>query len=276
MQQKYITIDELKIAYLEINPGLEKTVFFIHGNSISSRSWEKQLNSSSLNDYTLIAIDLPGHGNSAQSVSPDAVYTFYGLGAIIAKTIKILSRGNPYLLAGLSLGTNILTEALAFDLAPVGLLLAGSCVAGQNISVQDFVLPHTHVSVVFTPQADEADIRAYALEVMHNASAIEIEEFVADYHRADPQFRSVLAKSIAEGNFSDEIALLQHINKPLLFIFGKEEKIINPDYLDKVPFTLWRNEIFKIDGAGHLVNMDNAETFNRLLAAYAADCFSGK
>ncbi|SDD75652.1 Pimeloyl-ACP methyl ester carboxylesterase [Mucilaginibacter pineti] len=274
MQQKFITIGPLKLAYFEKNHQSKKTIFFIHGNSVSSRSWQKQLDSDLLNNYRLIAIDLPGHGGSDISQTPAADYTFHGLGSLMASAIKILAGEHPYLLAGLSLGTNILAEALAYDLNPAGIVLASSCVAGNNITVQDFVLPDTHVFVVFTGQAADVDVRKYAAEVLYNDNEIDANVFVEDYYRTDPQFRSVLANNIAAQNFSDEIALLQHTKKPLLLIFGKNEEIVNPDYLDGAQLNLWKNEIFKITNAGHLVNIDSPENFNTLLAAYAGDCFN--
>jgi pimeloyl-ACP methyl ester carboxylesterase len=274
MQQKFITIGPLKLAYFEKNHQSKKTIFFIHGNSVSSRSWEKQLNSELLNNYRLIAIDLPGHGSSDISLTPKADYTFYGLGLFMASAIKILAGEHPYLVTGLSLGTNISAEALAYDLTPAGVVLAGSCIAGGYITVQDFVLPDTHVFVVFTGQAAITDVRKYAAEVMYSNDEIDVNAFVEDYYRTDPQFRSALAESITAQNFSDEIALLQRLKKPLLVIFGNDEKIVNPDYLDEAQLNLWKNEIFKIASASHLVNIDNPENFNMLLAAYAEDCFN--
>jgi pimeloyl-ACP methyl ester carboxylesterase len=79
--------------------------------------------------------------------------------------------------------------------------------------------------------------------------------------------------SIQRQQFSDEIGLLQQLDLPLLIIFGKDEKVVDPDYLDDAPLKLWQNMIYKIAGASHLVNIDRPEEFNTLVASYAVDMF---
>lgn len=271
MQQRTITISNIQIAYLIKNEFVENTIFFIHGNSVSSRSWKKQLDSELLSKYRLIAFDLPAHGDSGASANPEQDYSLPGLGLIIANAIKALAGNDAYILVGLSLGTNILAEALAFDLKPSGIVLAGSCIVGGKYTIESFVKPDTNVHVVFTEQSPEAEVKKYTSEVMFNPDEIDIEEFISDYYRVKPSFRSCLNASLQLQNYSDQIALIQKINKPILLIFGKDEKIVNPDYLDDAPLNLWHNTVFKLSSASHLVHTDQANEFNLLLANYAKD-----
>jgi pimeloyl-ACP methyl ester carboxylesterase len=273
MTQKFITIADCKLAYLDQNEDKENMVFFIHGNSVSSRSWKAQLNSERLQDYRLIAIDLPAHGDSAASANPAQDYSIPGLGAIMAAAIKVLAADQPYILAALSLGTNILAESLAFGLQPSGLVLAGSCLIGGKYTLDSFAYPDTNVGVVFTEQAGQNEVRAYASEVMTNRDKSVVEAFVNDYYQVKPPFRSVLSTSIQEQKYSDQIALIQAVEKPVLVIFGKEEQVINPDYLDDASLKLWKNMVFKIPDASHLVHSDQPEEFNKLLSAYMAEIF---
>ena len=64
MKQEFISVNDLQIAYNNKNPELANTIFFIHGNSGSANVWRKQVESSLLNDYRLITIDLLNHGGS--------------------------------------------------------------------------------------------------------------------------------------------------------------------------------------------------------------------
>jgi pimeloyl-ACP methyl ester carboxylesterase len=273
MKQKFIHVAGTKLAYLDKNEEKENIIFFIHGNSLSSRSWNAQLNSELLKDYRLIAIDLPAHGDSEVAANPATDYSIPGLGAIMALAIKSLAGSSPYLMTGLSLGTNILAESLAFELRPGGIVLAGSCLVGEKYSLDSFAYPDTHIHVVFTEQAPENEVRKYAAQVMTNDKEAIVDEFIADYYGVKLPFRSVLMNSIQEHQFNDEIELVGSVNKPVLMIFGKDEQIINPDYLDDIPLNLWNQKIYKIPGASHLVNSDQPEAFNKLLAAYAADIF---
>lgn len=269
MKQKFITINELQLAYLEINEDKKPVLFFIHGNSVSSRSWQGQLNSVLLKDYHMIAIDLPAHGDSAVAINPAKDYSLPGLGLIVANAIITLAGLKDYILVGLSLGTNILAEALAFGLQPKGLVIAGSCLIGRGLMPETFIYPGTNVDVVFTEQASENRVKVYAKEVMINSGEQAKTIFLEDYYRVRPPFRSCLADSLQHQRFSDQLQLIKSVNQPALIVFGQDEQIINPDYLDDVPLCTWRDTIFKIPGASHLVHLDQPDAFNELLAAYA-------
>lgn len=61
---KHIHYQGHKIYY-EVRGDSTKTIVFIHGWTSSIQSWKHQLDSFS--DYKVIAIDLPGHGNSSKN-----------------------------------------------------------------------------------------------------------------------------------------------------------------------------------------------------------------
>lgn len=274
MNKKFITVAGTKLAYLDKNEDKENIIFFIHGNSLSSHSWTPQLNSERLKDYRLIAIDLPAHGDSEAAPMPEADYSIPGLGAIVAAAISSIAGTSPYLMAGLSLGTNILAESLAFKLSPSGIVIAGSCLVGGKYTLDNFAYPGTNVHVVFTEEAPEDEVRKYASQVMMSQSKTDTDEFVANYYKVKLPFRSSLMNSIQQGKFSDEIRLIAVMDKPVLMVFGKDEQVINPDYLDDAPLKLWNKTIYKLPGAGHLVHLDQPEAFNQLLSDYAVNIFS--
>ena len=82
MLKHQLAVKGIRISYIEQNPDCKNIIFFIHGNSISSTTWMKQLSSELLSKYRLIAIDLPAHGDSEASPEPDNDYTFSGLASI--------------------------------------------------------------------------------------------------------------------------------------------------------------------------------------------------
>lgn len=269
----FIEVQGIKIAYLEKNRTADKIIFFIHGNSISKRSWRKQYNSDLFSAYHLIVIDLPGHGNSGIAENPEEVYNLIGLASIMHETVEQLSRNKPYLLAGLSLSTNIVAEMLAFSTKASGLVLAGSCIVGKNYPLQSFVKAGTHVGVVFSNDAPLSEVLLYAKETSLTTNQEDIDIFLEDYKATDKIFRGTLAVSVAAEKYSDEVELLQQSNIKSLVVFGKDEKIVEPGYLDNAPLNLWRGEVFKIEDAGHLVNIDQPEAFNQLLKVFADEIF---
>jgi pimeloyl-ACP methyl ester carboxylesterase len=51
----------------------------------------------------------------------------------------------------------------------------------------------------------------------------------------------------------------------------RRRQIVDLDYLQRLPApTLWRGEVQVIDGAGHALQWEKAEAFNKLLDEFAA------
>jgi pimeloyl-ACP methyl ester carboxylesterase len=272
MPPSFIEIKGLQIAYYELNSEASNTIFFIHGNSVNKSCWHKQLKSGVLKNYRLIAFDLPGCGDSDAALDAEHDYTLKGLAAFAVEIINALHLNKPYIATGLSLGTNILAEMLSM-IQPSGIVMAGASITGKNIAVDNIIKPGTHVGIVFTEKASKEDVVEYAKEVMINADVEDIQEFSNSYYSTDPNLRTTIATCIAAANYSDEIDLIQHKKISSLLIYGKDELVVNTDYLKDVTLPLWNNKIYLIDGAGHLPNIDKPEEFNALLKAYADDIF---
>jgi pimeloyl-ACP methyl ester carboxylesterase len=72
------------------------------------------------------------------------------------------------------------------------------------------------------------------------------------------------------GAWSDELSNIRAWHVPLAVFMGENDTLIEQDYLvNSGPF--WREGIHRIAGAGHVVNEENPEAFNALLAAFAAE-----
>lgn len=274
MDKNFIEVDGIKITYFEKNGQQDRpTIFFYHGNSVSSRTWRKQLNDPLFDEYRLVAIDLPAHGHSGVANDPHHAYTLPKLANIMAKALHQLTNGMPYVVAGVSLSTNIVAEMLVFETAPRGVILAGPSVVGAGISVQNIIKAGTHVGVVFTDDPDMDDVKSYAEETSLSRDENDLQIFMEDFRGVQKPFRSALGQSIANADYSDEIAILQQKNIPLLIVFGEDEKVVETSYLDEIKFLLWGEKIFKIPGASHLVQIDQPEIFNELIKKFATDLF---
>jgi pimeloyl-ACP methyl ester carboxylesterase len=271
MDKKYISVEEIKLFYLEKNETAESTIFFLHGNSCSSNAWRKQLNDPLFDGYRLIAFDFPSHGKSDAAKEADC--SLPALARLLSDGVKQLSRNKPFILTGVSLATNIIAEMLAYDVRPAGMVLAGPCIAGGEFTLEKMVRPQTHVGVVFKDDAPAEEIDAYAKETSLSDAEDDLEFFRQDYATVAKPFRSLLAQSIFNNQMSNQVELLQKNDVPVLMIFGKDEKVVDPDYLDTAPLPLWQNNIFKIEGASHLVNIDQPQAFNNLLRKFAEDVF---
>jgi pimeloyl-ACP methyl ester carboxylesterase len=272
MHQHSIFLEGLYITYLEKNNDLEKTIFWFHGNSMSSKVWYKQFASPLFSKYRLIAFDLPAHGFSGDSAQPDTHYNVIALGRMMAYLVEKLSNGRPYVLVGLSLSTNIVAEMLACGLSPVGITLISSCIVGGDIGLDKMIKPGADFSAAYTDNPDTNLVHAYFDSLCNSQDAQDRQMMLENYFVVRAPFRSCLLQSIIKAEYSNEVALLQNKQVPVLLVFGKDEKLVNVDYLDGANLPLWKNEIFKIFGASHLINIDQPEIFNRLLADYLDCC----
>ena len=269
-QARFISIEDIRLAYYVRNPDEKNTIFLIHGNSSSSRIWEAQLSSAALSAWRLIALDLPAHGLS----DPFPDYSMPALGRLLAAAIKELSADSPCIIAGLSLGANVLAEMLQYDLKPAGLVLISSCAIGNLSDLELIFKPGIDIHAAFTDQVSLEELQQYwRTGGVKDPDGEKFTQFAEDYHAVKDNFRSGMFASVQAGKISDEIALLQQSALPLLAIFGEEDGVCNTDFLDHKGLMLWHNKVFKLPEAGHFANLDQPEDTCRLLERYATDVF---
>jgi pimeloyl-ACP methyl ester carboxylesterase len=268
MSYKNLSVKGINIAWQEKNPEENTTIFFIHGNSNSSGLWRKQFDSPVFAGYRLVAFDLPAHGESDAAPDPGKDYTGQELGALMADAVSKIANDRPYIIAGLSLGTNIVAEMLAFHLSPSGIILASPDVMGGAYTLDKAILPGADTSVLFMDNAPADAVSQYTHLASLSTDPADHQLLFDDYFRVKAPFRSELLKTAINGRFSDEIALLQITGIPVLVIFGKDETMLNINYLEEAPFPVWKNTFFKLPGASHFVNLDQPGSFNELVASY--------
>lgn len=265
MEQKYIAVNGLNLAYLEKNAEAAQIIFFIHGNSGSSLTWSKQLESYLLAGYRLIAFDLPAHGFSAASPDPDNDYSPLRLGEIMAEAVDRLAKDQSYILAGFSLGTNIIGEMLRCDLTPSGIVLVSSCVIRTVNDLEDVFLPNENANNFFNDSVSDEGLDKLARDCFYLADSGSLETFKSDFHKTKSPFRSTLIRKAGQGAIGDEIESIKKMHVSPLIIFGKQDKIVNVDYLDKWGIT---KTIHKLEAAGHCAHVDQFEQLNQMLHDY--------
>jgi len=272
MTTHQLTTKGIRISFIEQNPESRKTIFFIHGNSTSSATWKKQFSSTLFTAYRLVAIDLPAHGSSEASPEPERDYNLAGLASILTEVIQELEMG-PYILCGSSLGTNILAEMIPFGIDPAGIMFAGPCLMGEGLGMDKITIPGTDISVLSKDESPIEAIINYGKLICHSNDPEDLEIFKTDFNKVQPPFRSFFISSILSGKLGDEIKQVNSISCPLAWVFGADEKVVDPNYLDNVDLPKWKDQVLKIPGAGHLVNVDQPEAFNKILAEFVRDCF---
>lgn len=272
LQRDFISIDGITISYVQNNSVAKRIIFFFHGNCNSADLWANQFSDTSLEDYRLIAFDLPAHGESG-APQDIAKFNLIWFAEILSKCVNQISEGQPYILCGLSLGGNIIAEMLATKINPSALIFIGSNFVGEGITPIDIISDPQVSAVLYTNTAPLADIQLYLQRASIVRSQINQDLLLRDYLQVDSRYREAFSASVAKGDYSDEINLIKKIKKPILLIFGAMDTISSMGLIVKILPIAWNKTIHKIEDAGHLVVLDQPEKFNLLLNEFLKEVY---
>jgi pimeloyl-ACP methyl ester carboxylesterase len=250
------------------SPGTDRPILLIHGNSSSSRIWQKQLQGPLGAKYRVIAIDLPGHGASSPPPNPGQDYSGPGYAALISRVAREFGLKGA-VVVGWSLGGHAVLNAAASLPDAAGLMIFGTPPIGAG--PEGFAGFKSLSATVFTPSPSEEQIQEWVLSAFAPGYA-PIPPFVeADFRRTDGNARGCLGASAQAGRLANEVEIVRNLNIPLAIVHGAEEQIVDLGYLQRLPApTLWRGAVQVIDGAGHAVQWERAETFSKLLDEFAS------
>jgi len=249
--------------------GTGRPIVLIHGNSSSSRVWSKQLDGSLGRKYRLIAIDLPGHGDSGRAPNPEKDYSAPGYSGCIAAIARQLDVKDA-VFVGWSLGGHAVLEAASALPMAAGLMIFGTPPIGKG--PDGFAGFKGLSNVAFTPDPGEAEVDDWLKHAFApNFSPIP-PFFKADFRKTGGAARGCLGASAQQGLFQDEVAIVgKDLKIPLAIVHGAEEQIVDLDYLRRLTVpTLWRQAVQVIDKSGHTPQWEQPEAFAKLLDEFAS------
>jgi pimeloyl-ACP methyl ester carboxylesterase len=267
-----LQLPSLKIGYYE-SSGTGPAIMLIHGNSSSGLAYQHQIESPFGEKYRVVAIDLPGHGNS-EPFAETSAYSLPGYAAIVAQAAEALGMQDA-VFVGWSLGGHIVLEAHNQLEKARGFVIFGTPPLAFPPAMEEAFLANPAVNVGFKADVTEEEARAYATSFFApGVSAPEV-PFVRDILRTDGKARAGLAASIKPDGYQDEVEIVANLTVPLAVFHGKEEQLVNEAYISKLRMpTLWRNEIQIISDAGHAPQWEQPEEFNSLLEAFITEVTS--
>lgn len=270
MEKQFTQVSGTRLAYLD-SGGRGPAIVFVHGNSTSSRTFHRQLESGLADDFRLVALDLPGHGDSGRAPVTEYGLPFYARRVIGLAAVLGIEDG---LLVGWSLGGHIVLECADSMPGIRGFLIFGTPPLGSPEDMQQGFLPNPEFAFGMTGQLTEAQAAAYARSFLGDTGNAELEAaFTADILATDPNAREGLAMSVS-GQYVNEVELVARLQRPLAVLHGRQERLVNFDFLRSLSMpSLWRGEVQVIDNAGHAPHVENPDEFNRLLGEFAAEVF---
>jgi pimeloyl-ACP methyl ester carboxylesterase len=250
----------------------QPTIFFVHGNSQSARTFTKQMVGELRSQFRLIAIELPGHGDSGPSVDPERDYAPAGYIAFIQSAARWLDAG-PIIYVGHSLGGHLLMQAAEGLPNLAGLLVLGTPPLDSPSDMSGAFLPHPLSNVFFTSSVSKSEVRQLTQTLARSASGQVRAMLYMDFMRTDPRVRIILRDAVLGGGFTKERERLRTLNRPVALVHGTEDPFINGEYLAATSLpNLWRGKVQTIPDAGHCPHLERPDCFNRLLISFAEDC----
>ncbi|MFX1376383.1 MAG: alpha/beta fold hydrolase [Promethearchaeota archaeon] len=250
MKKLIINVKDNKI-FVHESEGREQSVLLIHGNSLSSKSFNKQLEGSLGKRFRLIAIDLPGHGDSAPAIDPRETYSLPGYAKIVVSALEQLEFSN-LVLVGHSLGGHIALELIDMLVDLKGVFIFGTPPLGIPPAVNQAYLDPRFNPSLLIKEGEEVP-----------------QMFIDDFNNTDPKARNYMMRNTAKNNFKDEIEIVSSMKIPLAIIHGTCDRLINLDYINKIELpTLWKNKVHIIENSGHSPQWETPDEFNSILREF--------
>lgn len=242
-------------------------IVLCHGNSTSSRIFQKQFAGELAQKFRLVAFDYPGHGRSANAANPQD-YSLPGLADVLVEIVSQLKLENATFI-GFSLGGHVVLEASSRLPQAKGFMIYGAPPVGKPPAMEQAFLPHPSMNVLF-----KGVLTPEEAELLESASFIPgtppPPQFVEDCLRADPQWRGSFGGSIMQGRYLDEIEIVHTLRRPLAVLQGQHEQLINLDYLRSLSMpTLWRGAVQVVPDTGHALHWEAPQAFAALAQAFA-------
>ncbi|WP_371195468.1 alpha/beta fold hydrolase [Glaciecola sp. SC05] len=260
-----------KIAYqhTEIR---KQTIVFIHGNSACKEVFEQQIEALS-DEYRLILLDLPGHGESSNSNEPMQDYTIPGYAVACISLLQSIKVVNPIIM-GWSLGGHVALEMVGQGYSACGLLITGTPPIGRGLSDFEHAFQANEVMALTGKQAFTDDDAAKYLSALYSTSIIN--NFVIAAQRTDPIAREAMVAHWSAGvDGVDEKALIASWDRPIAVIHGENDQFVNLDYLTNLIWkNLWKNKILSVRNAGHSPFLEQPIVFNQYILTFAHSCFN--
>lgn len=268
---KVVTLDGIDLAYCTAGYGA-KAVLFIHGNSCCKEVFEHQFAALDPAVYTVIAVDLPGHGASSDAPDPAAQYTVPAYARLMLKLLAQMDIEAPVVI-GWSLGGVIALEMLGQGAVLGGVLITGTPPVGPGAAgFTEAYDESVFESAALQSEVSESIMQQFLIEIYGTYQPVP-QTLVDAGFRADPNARAVMGEhwlSGREGKQQRETA--EQWAGKIAVIHGDKDPYIRLDYLQSIAWkNLWQSQVHRMRSSGHAPFLEHPQEFNAHLLAFLQD-----
>lgn len=244
-------------------------VLMLHGSGASKNVFARQFDGQLAEMYDLVAIDLPGHGQSADATHPAHTYSVRGLAAVVSEVIDQLGLLRPAIY-GWSLGGHVAIELSVQRPDLAGMALGGTPPVGPGplAALRGF---HAHWDMLLASKENfSARDAERFLKLCYGESGTP--QFLSDIKRADGRLRPLFLRSLMRGDCADQKRVVETSPVPLAMINGEDDRIVRRGYVEHLNYAaLWGEHCQSIPNAAHAPFWEQAEAFNAMLHRFLKD-----
>jgi len=257
----------IQLHVVETGKPRDRPIIFIHGASQCWLQWSRQMNSSSVEDHRVIALDMRGHGLSDKPHHgyDDSKQWADDLNAVI----RAFNFGHP-VLCGWSYGPLVFLDYIRHygDDRLGGLHFVGAITKPGGEEAMSVLTPE-FLSIVpeFLSTDTETSVRGlegllrlrFAQEPSHSERYLMLE-----YNVSVPPY-------VRQGLFSRSFhndELLPKVRKPALITHGTADAIVKPIVVNQHKAAMSHAQVHFMANTGHAAFWDDAAGFNERLHAF--------
>jgi len=256
--QKSVNNQGVNISYTDTGKG-DTTLLFVHGWCLNKSYWTNQ-EAFFKNRYRVVAVDLPGFGESGKNRTD---WTPEAFGGDIDSVMSQLNLKNVVLI-GHSMGGDIVLQAA---------LHAPERVVGL-VGVDNF----KHVSIETAQEKSEDAMAITEMKRQFTNAAFQLFEQTLFYETTADSIRKRILTDVANADSVVATACLANLASDELgplASYGRKLYLINSDYTPTDTASLKAGHIhyaiYYIHGTGHFPMIEKPDVFNRTLEALMED-----
>jgi len=259
--------------------GLGPAIVLLHGFPFNRSMWLEQINFLSAHGYRVVAPDLRGLGeNVAQTSVGESASEDHRLRSVPLATMDDMARDVAALMdrlkidratiCGLSMGCYVAFEFIYLFPGRVdALVLCGPRAQGpdeeEKKSREAQALRVLAEGMQFSVSSISTNLLAQKTLTEKPEVVVRVSDMVL---QTDPRGAAAAQRGMAaRRDYSDELA---NITVPTLIIAGREDGVRKPEDAEFIHAGIRGSQLVTIDDAGHLMNMEQPERFNRELLMF--------
>ena len=266
-----------KIALLDdsvegiLSGGQKHRLLLLHGNSSCKEVFLPLMNFLSEFGIATLAIDLPGHGQSADAADPERSYSFPGYADVVFAVLEEMGWKEAGLF-GWSLGGHIALECLARESAPVSItsaFIVGSPPGKPSRTAFEAAFVTNETTLLAGKQEFSAgDPERYTAAMLDGADRV-TPDMLKAAKRTDGRARQCMLNNALLGVGADQAKVLEASNARIALVIGEADPFVRLDYLDKLPTErLWERKVHTNPRWGHAPHWQMDDTFKELLPRF--------